>query len=711
MFVPARVLVPSGPWYDSHPASLFHTHTIPYIASVAVLEDIIASIPDANSMDCITQRQPDIRGHSQAVRHAATVRLQAGDSAGYLQIHFALGNLPEAVWTIMEQAHRIAIDTGSQHSDWSEGCRKGLDVVRTMTRFLAVKMDPITRVRYIDVVQAAPRPPAYKESSSLRLAFWERYCHALADTVWVQTQATAYPTVRAQALEILGGTTTNDVEEATVAGVLGGEAYDAFLLPGGKTESMTESKATTAASWTLSGATIPSLQSSSFRQDRAAARINMTAVLHSPEWKLLSNVGLRGLEQSFVESCQERLLKPVRLLFPNEDHTMAMMEETVVSTTPALPSKYDIQRFDETIRGELSLADPQDGGDTTLVTMIAECVVICTAEFCERAPFNKNNRSPYLRDNDWAATEDLQHDRKVVAILFALQNYLNKAPESTFVTPYQPSILEQHREAAKLCDMALKPACKTIDTAIQISVLRPLLGDLKKQLGTVLTRVVSSSYNPSFCQTAITPALETIRNNILKRFPPKYASFVAHELAEFSIRTFVTAATLVRPLDEDVRLHITQDLGDLELALQDLIDEPLSNAVGAYSELRACRQMLFWTGLAGSSAPAADIAKSLLTSQPWIRDVRPSTVYHYLISSFGPTLLSSPQHAAKISASDYVTSTVAGEDSAWVAVLSCCEMYQQRSSATEVEDGGDARVADIVALVGRELIRRRGRGS
>ena len=37
---------------------------------------------------------------------------------------------------------------------------------------------------------------------------------------------------------------------------------------------------------------------------------------------------------------------------------------------------------------------------------------------------------------------------------------------------------------------------------------------------------------------------------------------------------------------------------------------------------------------------------------------------------FGPTLLSSPQHAAKMSATAYAA---AGEDSAWVAVHDCCE--------------------------------------
>jgi hypothetical protein len=52
-----------------------------------------------------------------------------------------------------------------------------------------------------------------------------------------------------------------------------------------------------------------------------------------------------------------------------------------------LPSTYDIQRFHENIRQELSLADPHEGGrgDLTAVTMIAECVVSMIAQFCMRA--------------------------------------------------------------------------------------------------------------------------------------------------------------------------------------------------------------------------------------------------------------------------------------------------------------------------------------
>lgn len=675
---------------------------------------MVASIPDASAIDVISRLKPEIRRYGQAIRTAASTKKRS-DIPGYLQIHFALGNLGDAVWTLMDQAHTTAIS----QSDWADGCRRGMDQVHSMVRFLAAKTDPITRVRYMDVVAAAPRPEMYTTSTNLRLAFWERYCQALADTVMVRMDAKSYPSVRAQALEIVARQVMGHSDDGSqTVGILGGAAYDDFLL-GNVTSSATSSSscsglapnATT--SWTVAAGSTSG--SGSFRQN-PVGRINTAAVSQSPEWRMIANVGLQGLEEAFVKSCQERISKPVRLLFP-EDNPI-VMDEAMVSTTPGLPSKYDIQRLDETIRGELGLADPHNGGDTELVTMIAECVVIGIAEFCDRAPFGRSKRGAYIRDGmDWSTTEDLQHDRKVVAILYALQSYLTKAPEATFVAPYQPTILEHHREAAKLCDMALKPACKTIDTTIHSVVLRPLMAELKVKLGAVLTRVVSSAYNPSFCQSTINPALENIRANILKRLPPKYASMVAIEMAEFAIRTFVTATCLVRPLNEEVRLHITQDLGDLELSLQDLVDEPLANAIGAYTELRACRQMLFWTGLTGSSAPATDIAKSLL-GQIWIQDIRPSTIYHYLISSFGPELLSSPYHAINMTAAGYVGKTVAvgGEESAWVAVLSCCDSYQQRRSTAVSLDpdsaaSGDPRVAQIVTLVGRELMRRRGRSN
>jgi hypothetical protein len=96
--------------------------------------------------------------------------------------------------------------------------------------------------------------------------------------------------------------------------------------------------------------------------------------------------------------------------------------------------------------------------------------------------------------------------------------------------------------------------------------------------------------------------------------------------------------------------------------------------------------MLFWSGLEMESTAATDLAKSLLR-EAWMKDVRPSTVFHYLFS-YAPNLLSSPHHTKRMQAEDYVSTLVllngsveAGEDDSWMTIVACCDAYQQRASS------------------------------
>jgi hypothetical protein len=447
--------------------------------------------------------------------------------------------------------------------------------------------------------------------------------------------------------------------------------------------------------------------------------------------------GLYLLQQTFIQACNERLCAPLQYMFPEKDVTLGDDSALISSGLSLLPSKYDVQRFDENIRQELSLADPREGGgDLTLVTMIAECVVSMIAEFCVRA---KNAMSgvvgetAYVQDSDWSMTESLQHDRKVVAIMFTLKNYLNNAPEKTFVAPYRPAALPQHQEAAALCQEALAPALTDIDNTVNMVVLLPLCRALNRRIGTVLAKINHGVYmesgggtieeeSPVFVQKHLTPVLEIIAEKYLAKFPPVYASVIASSVASFSMYYFLSSVSLVRPLGEKARLEITQDLADLELSLEQLVSKVggslnLHNIEHGkpYAELRAVRQMLFWTGLENESKSAQDVAKALVR-ETWMKDVRPSTVFHYLFS-YGPTLLSSPHHAQRVKVEDYVSTLVpldgssvdAGEDAAWMTVMSCCDSYQQRASSAAGSTDGDPRVAQVVMTLSQELLRRRRR--
>jgi hypothetical protein len=172
-------------------------------------------------------------------------------------------------------------------------------------------------------------------------------------------------------------------------------------------------------------------------------------------------------------------------------------------------------------------------------------------------------------------------------------------------------------------------------------------------------------------------------------------------------------------LGEAAKLNVTQDLADFELALEQFMaksgsSEHLSEISHGkpYAELRAMRNMLFWTGLEDKSKPASVISKSLLR-EVWIKDVRPSTVFHYLFS-YAPNLMSSPHHLKHLKAEEYVGSLLTltgdieeGEAGAWMTTMACCDSYKQRESAQQDLGEGDPRIATVLMSLGPELLRRR----
>lgn len=762
-------------------------------ASVAVLEELCKSQPEATQISIVQKLRPQVEATAVSVRKAAATMLQRQDGlpqlGATLQVYYHLGELPTAVWKAVDDAHRKAegacqrlwnpvtlaslADQAKRSSKesrlvakklkelrieaaqkWAQGVADAASQVRNLQRVLSRKTDPVQRLVFLDVVSQAPIPKEYSTNAtassqpfSLMALFWARVCQALSDTIssvirhdhgkLANDISGLYPMMRASCLEMISRfhdtvSSASTLDDMATPGILGGSsALDHHLLVWNAAENTDNPQAAVSAdSWTLpvgKNATSPSSSTN---------RASMSSVFSSQEWIDLqgstTKKGLYEIQKLFLSKCKERLNGPLQYMFPD---SVAFDDDGVAlpTGTALLPSKYDVQRFDETIRQELALADPREGGgDFSVVTMIAECVVTVVSEFCHRAKRATTGAGEQGYVENWSPSESLQHDRKVVAIMYTLSNYLKSAAEKTFVTPYRPAILPQHEEAARLCQQALSPALDTIDAMITSSVVNPVCRALNSQISKLLAKIHHGVYlasstsdddATSFVQNELAPVFDLVAKNLLNKFPPPYSAVIASSLSTYTIYSFVSNVSLVRPIGESSRLHITQDLADLELTLDQFVAKSggggslaLSQiAFGRpYAELRAVRQMLFWSGLDMKTSSATELSKSLLR-EPWMKDVRASTVYHYLFAS-GPSLLSSPFHLKRMKAEEYVSTVLVqldgsvqqGEDDAWITVVACCDAYQQRaSSTTNTIADGDPRVAPIVMALGQELIRRR----
>lgn len=327
----------------------------------------------------------------------------------------------------------------------------------------------------------------------------------------------------------------------------------------------------------------------------------------------------------------------------------------------------------------------------------------------------------------------------------ALSQAIQSAPDNTFLAPYRPSQSAQHEEAARLSKVALNPSVKAMNSVVNKTILNPLYRALNQRLSRAFAKMHLGAYledssdaireGDGFVQSNLAGLYEHISSKHLVKLPSEYGYRVACTVAAYSMYAFASNISLVRPLGEKGRLKITQDLADLELALEHLVSvtgggegvmsntsSPLGQIEGGkpYAELRAVRSMIFWHGFDEDTLrkTASDIASELL-SQDWIKDVRPSTALHFLFC-LAPDLLSSPHHSKRISAQEYVDTLVRydgsvedGEANAWMTIMAACDSYQQRESvegvATFTGGSGDRRVASVLMILGPELLRQKRR--
>jgi len=461
----------------------------------------------------------------------------------------------------------------------------------------------------------------------------------------------------------------------------------------------------------------------------------LSSIISSQEWNALEGSGSSGLaplQKEFLHALNDRLHLQLQNFFTEDCSELDENGMSIVASYHTLPSAYDLKMFQERLQTELSLADPRiGGGELSMTTMISENIVDVIERFCDLARSALTNipEEKFLTKKN-TATENLLHDMKVVGVMGSLAMSLRKLPEKTFIIPYRPAQSLQHEEASNMCQIALLPALHEIETLVKSQLLNPLCRVINKGIAGIIAKMHFGSYieessrtdtkasapDKSFVETHLVDVYENISNNLLSYLPPEYASVVASNITTFSIYCFVSNASLTRPLGETGRLKLTQDLADFELALEQLMVKAgsLSSLGGkSYAELRAVRNMLFWSGLENKKLSPENIVKMILR-EVWIKDVRPSTALHYLFS-YAPKLLSSPHHFLRMTAEEYVNSIVKfdgstedGEAKVWMTTMSCCEAYQQRESVDSVVgEESDKRIPNVLMIIGPELFRRR----
>lgn len=392
--------------------------------SVSILEDLLSKEEMKTPIEVVERLKPQATSTARAVREAAAVLLERYSEGSAvpqlgatLQVYFQLGELPQAVWKAVGFAHDKAVAATSRL--WSPSLLAGLNdqakkqvkdsrmvnkklvqlrseladtwrselaeattSVRNLQRVLLGRSDAETRKGFMAVVAEADVPSEYiqqpGEAFSLFALFWGRYCRSLADIIedvmlqdhgkLVPDVAALYPAIRRVSIELVA-----QLQESLSP--FEDSGTDKFKILGGTFVGLSptagnEDNPQSADTWTHQETT-----SAPAGFARGSSSALASVVFLSSEWKTLSGeFGLYPLQRAFVEACTARLCQPLQYMFPEN---IALDDDGVPVSTglSLLPTKYDISRFDETIRQELSLSDPKEGGgEYTLVTMIADCI-------------------------------------------------------------------------------------------------------------------------------------------------------------------------------------------------------------------------------------------------------------------------------------------------------------------------------------------------
>ena len=134
-----------------------------------------------------------------------------------------------------------------------------------------------------------------------------------------------------------------------------------------------------------------------------------------------TSTGLSALQTAFLKECTNRLCAPLEYLFPE---AVSVDENGIaIPCLPTLPSRYDLAKIDATIREELSLADPrQGGGDFSMATMLGEVVVVMLQKFCvmARRAVSEGGEEKMLDSRPGSVSESMAHKLSVAGVMVCI---------------------------------------------------------------------------------------------------------------------------------------------------------------------------------------------------------------------------------------------------------------------------------------------------
>ena len=428
----------------------------------------------------------------------------------------------------------------------------------------------------------------------------------------------------------------------------------------------------------------------SHQQDEAAALADLGLV-----------GGLKPLRDRYLAGALSRMTAPVLQMFPEME-----------GYTAAIPSKRDMQALIKALQSELAMAAVEGdhaGGllrvvckeavkSVQLMVSKVESMVVNTVDAKKivvqgMAPTPGATASTAVL-NASGRTSPQEHNAQLVALLAQLREALLRMPaqvlaaaaagnkgldEDGVVTTHKQTVMSKVLWAALACidemtgRQLLAPLVDSI-TGYLKGVLMPLL---KEGVASTTTTSANSSNDSSSVQVDCSRAVQQLtkqlpdlaKTYVLSLAKCPAVSAAASELGLRILHLYVTVASLVRPVNESLRLRTAKDMSAIEAAItasglsfttnhdndQDQRDSRQHNGDQqqhpnpVIEEFRAFRRLLFMdetsdsanagtASAAGTQWSTAPPNRGRLLAMPFVADLRPSTLLGHLASCAPPQL-------------------------------------------------------------------------
>ncbi|ETI56575.1 hypothetical protein F441_00912 [Phytophthora nicotianae CJ01A1] len=530
-----------------------------------------------------------------------------------------------------------------QKSDVWKALQDVFDVIRVhamqvwnLQRVLLKMVDPASSKKYLDLVLEPDEP-------SLFATFWEVTCaivrELFASTLGYSTSVKSvliaeYPRMREQATRVL-----NELFVSTKQ-----SAGTEFLA-----DSATENKVDT--------------------KDGSVKR-ELVPIAGSPAERTQLLDSMAPLYDAFIDRAYRRMSNPIQLMFPQSSNFHA-----------SPPGRSDMQTLSRTIFSELEHA----GQDLVLLDGTLQQVRKAVNLFCSNVKrIMHQGKAAAATMSSFGRTPAQAHNVGLMNVLSllddAVEEVMNRietaaAPNGTqtgtsthmssAADPVATGVMSS-KEAKELCTKNLSP-CREMIGDLKYA----LLGFYLQALAVLLESIFAKMHDESFGDQSATARVATsggaprssgggrssqgtsgskymqefsnaftiILEEHLRRLP--IAVFATKCLADFVerlISVFIRHASLLRPLTENGKLRLANDMAQLELRLEHIV--PLRNIGAAYEELRAFRHMIF-------------LDNSEILRDTTIDKIRPSNVWHHLTSR-APPELQLPHQMKHWTASKYI---------------------------------------------------------